>query len=57
MKSNISKAQLEVWRWKEALYEEIKNIPEKDRIDYIQKKVAKTVERFKKHRPSTEIKK
>ena len=43
MKYNISKAQIEVWEMKESLYEEIKNIPDKDKIEYIKKKVAATV--------------
>ncbi|MEO8513334.1 MAG: hypothetical protein ABI543_07230 [Ignavibacteria bacterium] len=48
IKANISKAQIEVWDWKDSLYEEIKDIPDSQKIDYIHKKTAKTIERFKK---------
>ncbi len=48
IKDNISKAQIEVWDWKNSLYEEIKDIPDFQKIDYIHKKTAETIERFKK---------
>ena len=48
MKAKISKAQIEVWEWKERLYEEIKDLPENERLKYIRKKVKKTVENIKK---------
>jgi hypothetical protein len=46
-KANISKSQLEVWEWKEKLYEEIKDIPDDKKIDYIIKKTSETVNRLK----------
>lgn len=46
MKLNISKAQKEVWEWKDKLYEELKNIPESERIVYLQKKAKEAVEKL-----------
>lgn len=43
MKTNVSKAQIEVWDWKETLYEELKNIPKLERLKYIKGKVNKTI--------------
>lgn len=48
MKAKISKAQIEVWEWKERLYEEIKDLPENERLRYIREKVKKTVESIRK---------
>ena len=47
MKAKDSKAQVEVWEWKEKLSAELKEIPEADRLNYIREKVRKTVERIK----------
>ena len=46
MESKISDAQKEVWEWKEHLYEDLKNIPEGKRIEYLQNKVKNTIEKF-----------
>ena len=43
METKISKAQTEVWEWKESLYEELKNIPKLERLKYIKNKVSKTI--------------
>ncbi len=48
METNISKAQLEVWEWKNRLYEEIKDLPENEQLKYIINKVKKTVEEIKR---------
>lgn len=48
IKNNISKAQIEVWEWKESLYEELKNIPENKRLDYIHRKTKHTVDKLKR---------
>jgi len=48
MKAKISKAQLEVWEWKEKAFKELEKIPEKERVDYIMNKVKKTIEKIKK---------
>ncbi len=55
IKSNVSKAQIEVWEWKESLYEEIKNIPDNKKLDFIHKKTANTIERIKKSFKKTEL--
>jgi hypothetical protein len=36
----ISKAQTEVWEWKESASKELSNIPSKDIFDYISKEVS-----------------
>lgn len=43
METKVSKAQTEVWVWKESLYEELKDIPKLERLNFIQKKVGKTI--------------
>ena len=43
MKTKISKSQLEVWEWKEKLYEEIKNIEKNKRISFLINKSKETV--------------
>jgi hypothetical protein len=35
METKVSKAQIEVWEWKEALYEELRDIPKLERLNYI----------------------
>ena len=47
MEAKISKAQIEVWRWKEALYEELKTVPKNDRLNYITEKVNETINKIK----------
>ena len=46
MESKVSKAQEEVWEWKDSLFEELKNIPKENRLKYIRKKVKKTIEQI-----------
>ena len=55
IKNNISKAQIEVWDWKNSLYEEIKDIPDSQKIDYIHKKTTETIERLKKAVEQTKL--
>ena len=43
MESKISQSQKEVWEWKEALFEEIKNIPKLKRLQYIKEKTRNTI--------------
>ena len=50
MEAKTSKSQLEVWEWKEKLHEELKSIPKKERLKYLQNKAKITAERFKKER-------
>ena len=47
MESKVSKAQEEVWEWKDSLFEELKNIPKKDRLKFIREKVKKTIEQIR----------
>jgi hypothetical protein len=47
MESKVSKAQTEVWEWKEALYNELKNIPNPERLKYIGNKVKETLRQIK----------
>ena len=42
---NVSIAQKEVWEWKEALYEEVKDMTIGDALEYLVKKGAKVSER------------
>ena len=46
MESKVSKAQEEVWEWKDSLFEELKNIPKEDRLKFIREKVKKTIEQI-----------
>ena len=50
MKTKPSKAQQEVWEWKENLSKELLKRPEKERVAYILEKTKKTVEKLKKHK-------
>ena len=50
MKTNISKAQLEVWEWKEKAFRELEKVPVVKRIEYIFKKTQNTIERIKKRK-------
>jgi len=46
MEHKVSKAQLEVWEWKEKAYEEIKDLPLGERINYIQKKGQALMDKY-----------
>jgi hypothetical protein len=48
MKAKISKAQLEVWEWKERAFKNLEEIPEEERVKYIFSKTNKTISRLKK---------
>jgi len=50
MKTKISEAQTEIWEAKEKLYEELKNIPAGKRVDYLQKKAKRALEKFFKNK-------
>lgn len=41
MNDKISKAQLEVWEWKDALYNEVKRMKLKDGIKYLLEKALR----------------
>jgi hypothetical protein len=48
MKSEISKAQLDVWEWKEKAYSEIKHLKGVERLKFILAETATTVAALKK---------
>jgi hypothetical protein len=48
MKAKISKAQLEVWEWKERAFKSLEEIPEEERVKYIFSKTNTTISRLKK---------
>ena len=47
---NISKAQLEVWEWKQRAYEELQNIPREKWMDYISNKTQPIIEEIMKRK-------
>ena len=50
MEPKTSKAQLEVWEWKEKLYEEVKNLSGADRINYLLNKAHAAIKRLKERK-------
>ena len=50
MKSKESKALLEVWEWKEAIYNEVKLLPLNEQINAIFKMAHEETEKYKKAR-------
>jgi hypothetical protein len=47
MTAKISKAQLEVWEWKEKAYSLIKDLPKEEQIKFILQQTKDIVERLK----------
>ncbi len=50
METKISKAQLEVWRWKEKVYNKIKDLPPGKILSYIIKDTKEIEEQIKKYK-------
>ncbi len=50
MEGKISKAQKDVWEWKEKLYEQIKDLPKGEQLKYIISQAKETVEKIKAKR-------
>lgn len=48
MDTNISKAQLEVWQWKQKVYEEMKHLSTREQMQFIHEQTKELVERIKK---------
>ena len=48
MAYNISKAQQEVWEWKEKAYEQIKDMPMKKALEFILENTSDIIEQIKK---------
>ncbi|MEI8006967.1 MAG: hypothetical protein WCI48_12235 [Bacteroidota bacterium] len=55
MKINISKSQIEVWEWKESLFEDLKNIPIDKRLKFIKEKVKDTIEKLNQLSSKTHV--
>jgi hypothetical protein len=53
MKAKISKAQQEVWEWKEKAFRNLEEIPEEERVKYVLSKTKKTIEKIKKRKELT----
>lgn len=47
MESKISKAQLEVWKWKEKAYEEMKHLSTREQISFIHEQTKEIVRKIK----------
>jgi len=43
MESKVSKSQIEVWEWKDALFEDLKSIPKDQRLKFIKEKARKMI--------------
>lgn len=56
METKVSKAQIEVWAWKESLSEELRSIPKLERLNYIQNKVSDSILKIKKMKNLSAIK-
>ena len=46
MEAKISKAQVEVWEWKEKAYEQIKNLSKEERIKFLINQTKEIVTRI-----------
>lgn len=55
MKNRISKAQIEVWKWKEDASKELSSVPSEDIIGFVKDKVADIKNKIKKIRPKITI--
>ena len=55
MKHKISKAQQDVWEWKEKAYEQIKDMPLKKAMEFILKNTRDIVEQIKKKQNTPSI--
>lgn len=55
--NQVSKAQKDVWEWKEKLYEQIKDLPKGEQLKFIISRAKETVEKIKAKRRLEEQKK
>ena len=55
MKTDISKAQLEVWDWKEKAFERLRDVPENERIAQIKKSVKSAKKLIAKRREQNKL--
>jgi len=54
MGAKISKAQIEVWEWKEKAYEEVKDLSIEDAVKYILAQTRPIIEELKRKRKNKE---
>lgn len=47
METKVSKAQLEVWEWKEKAYEEMKHLSTREQIRYIHDQTKELADRLR----------
>lgn len=52
METKVSKAQTEVWKWKDKAYKQIRKMPLDKGIEFILKQTQKTVEELERKRKS-----
>jgi hypothetical protein len=50
MESKTSKAQLEVWEWKDKAYQKIKDLPQGEWLKHITSETKALTEEIKKHK-------
>jgi len=50
MKAKVSKAQKEVWEWKEKVSKKLLELPQEERSKYILQMTKRTMEELKKHK-------
>ncbi len=55
MEPRISKAQLEVWEWKERAYESIKHLPLEEAIRVIHERTKDTVAEIERNRAMKKV--
>jgi vacuolar-type H+-ATPase subunit E/Vma4 len=55
METKVSKSQIEVWEWKESLFEDLKNIPKDERLKFIKKKVKKTIDKLNQFHSTSRV--
>ena len=55
METKVSKAQIEVWEWKDLVYEKLKNIPKNLRIEYIINDTKETMSKLKKSNEENKV--
>lgn len=54
MKTKISKAQIEVWEWKEQLYEDLKHLPMSERLRVIHEETKPIIDEINRKKRERE---
>jgi hypothetical protein len=55
MATDVSKAQLDVWEWKEKAYEQIKNLPPGERTRFIHEQTRQLSEEIRKRKAAKRL--